>query len=803
MRERKMNRLIIFVMLAFTLLCKNTPSNVQAIYFDDSDPNMIVVGNAAYYEIGFRKSNGSIAYIVDNTTGQAVTSGSRYECLWGAVFPKGTPDFVGGCSYNATGMNSFKYSWLSATHTLSLDFIPDPAVAQGVEAHVTVTIAENNSFDMQMTLQNNWGHRLDYVLFPSDLVFANADIEEVLLPVLPGVILESSFFQQGRSYTTNYPGYPGTFADYVSVSSRKGQLAIYSLYGDNPIRPVILGLIDDDAYMTDTTFYYHTFGAGVRDGQTWTTPTVRLRVSQPHLETIKAYRQDNYLNQWASVRSKSEPFYPQLVQSPLLKADAEQLAIPFPQYANLLTQVPAPAILHPVAFQPKGHDENYPDFLPPDSAWGTTADFATMMQQAQAQGFLVMPYTNPTWWDDESPTLQALPPGLTIRDLAIWDDSDEPVYERYGSQQEHGGYVMSPYVPFVQQRLQQLVDALTVDVSSDLLFEDQIGARAWRFDNNPLSPHLMAYIEGWLAHTQRYHDTFLMTELGFDRLAETEVGFHGSILLPKRLGYTDSWWGDSNWHPYPLAPLMLRDKVLFYQHDLAYETFTTNKETLLWNVAFGYMLSYDLVQTPYGGGVNSEWLDLVSVLQKNVLSRYAHEELVSYERQDENVTRSLFENYEVLANWNNVSSVVAGENELPPLGLQITSADGSVTAGIFHQYNGHSLSPGDHYLVEERQADGIIVYQPIGTNTALTLDLLPSWEPDDVIEVSAFTEDGVLIERRLAIAASQGITFTYQRQAAGHPVAYYKLKKILVWHQFLPLSSRSAANRLRQTAVFP
>jgi hypothetical protein len=109
--------------------------------------------------------------------------------------------------------------------------------------------------------------------------------------------------------------------------------------------------------------------------------------------------------------------------------------------------------------------------------------------------------TNPTWWDDESPTLQDLPAPLTVADVAVLDDRGVPVYEHYGA---HGGYVVSPHAPFVRQRLGQLVEQMTVDVPGDVLFEDQIGARPWPFDHNPSSPHPMAYIEGWLEHTRTY-----------------------------------------------------------------------------------------------------------------------------------------------------------------------------------------------------------------------------------------------------------------------------------------------------------
>lgn len=755
--------------------------HAQTIYFNDSDPNVMILGNNAYYEIGFRKSNGSIAYIIDKSRGQRVTEGSRYECLWGAVFPYGTPDYVGGCNYNASSSNRFSYSWSAAANTLTLNYTPDPAASQKVTAQVVVIASEGPWFDMRLQVQNNWGHVLNYILFPSDLVFIEADIKEALLPILPGVVLEPVFFAQNRTYTANYPGYPGLFADFVSLSSIKGQIAIYSLYEQGPVRPAVIGFVHDDAYISDSTFYYHTFGAGVGNGGRWVSPRIRIRISQSTLDTIRAYRVDNGLDRFRSLPQKLGSYYTQIVQSPLFKVDAVELGIPFSQYFSLLSRLPSPGILHPVAFQRGGHDENYPDFLPPAPVWGTTADFAAMFQQAQALGLLVMPYTNPTWWDDQSPTLQNLPSPLTIRDIAVLNDQGAPLYESYDS---HGGYVMSPYAPFVQQRLNQLVQQMTVNVPSDLLFEDQIGARPWLFDHNASSPYPSAYIEGWLGHTRTYSDTFLMTELGFDRLAETEVGFHGSVLLPERRGYTSDWWGAGAWRPYPLATLMTRDKALFYQHDLAPETMTVDKATLTWNLAYGYMLSYDLVS----GGVNNPWLELVSSFQKNVLARYASERIADFANLSDKVTRTSFETFTVIANWDTANPYSTNGHTLPPLGVMSMSTNGTVTAGIFTAYNGVPLSAGEHYLIEEQNLYEIIVRQPVGADTNLTLRWPPGWNPGDPIQAWAYTRAGRIIERVPLTVTGQHITFNYQQQRAGQAVAYYRLVNTSALPRiFLPL----------------
>ena len=323
-----MNRLafILVILLSASIICflRTSFTRAEEITFDDSDPDIMVLGNSTYYEIGFRKSNGAIAYVTDKSTGQHVTLGSRYECLWGAVFPEGTPgvdDYVGGCSYSSAWSSHFSYTWSAATRTLTFDYIPDLAASRQVTAQIAVIASEAPWFDMRLQLQSNWGYMLDHVLFPSDLVFTEDDIEEAVLPILPGIVLEQAFFDQNRSYTAKYPGYPGLFADYVSLSSTKGQIAIYSLYERDPIRPSVIGFIHDDDYVSDSTFYKHAFGARIGDGDTWTTPRVRIRISQSPLETISAYRVDNGLDQFRPLPEKLGLRYTQTVQSPLYKAD--------------------------------------------------------------------------------------------------------------------------------------------------------------------------------------------------------------------------------------------------------------------------------------------------------------------------------------------------------------------------------------------------------------------------------------------------------------------------------------------------
>jgi hypothetical protein len=226
---------------------------------------------------------------------------------------------------------------------------------------------------------------------------------------------------------------------------------------------------------------------------------------------------------------------------------------------------------------------------------------------------------------------------------------------------------------------------------------------------------------------------------------------------------------------------MVRDKVLFYQHDLAPETMTVDKATLTWNLALGYMLSYDL---GYGGGLDNPWMELVGAFQRYVLARYASQAMTSFIGLEDSVTQTSFETFTVVANWDEIRPYDAGQHTLPPLGTVVTSTDGTLTAGIFTRYNGVPLSAGDHYVIEERGPTDIVVRQPLGPDTSLTVRLLPGWNSDDPIGARAREETGRIIGSVPLTVTARGITFVYQRWIGEQPVAYYEVTLCTV---FLPL----------------
>jgi len=267
----------------------------------------------------------------------------------------------------------------------------------------------------------------------------------------------------------------------------------------------------------------------------------------------------------------------------------------------------------------------------------------------------------------------------------------------------------------------------------------------------------------------------LATEGGFDQLVETEVGFHGSVMLSERRGETSSWWGEGNWRYYPFVTQVARDRVFFYQHNLAPETFTHNKATLGWNAAMGYQLSYDLFRSQYGGGVDDEMLGVVVAFQSRAFASYAGERVQGYTSLNENVTQTDFETATVFYNWDAGKTYSLGDYSVPGNGFLLLKKDGSLVAGIFNRYNGEMLSPGEHYLIEEREKGAIFIRQPKGKNTPLRVKLLPEWGNEQNLVARAFSEDGRMLQQKDVSVVGKFVILDYQRKLGDEKIAWYQI----------------------------
>jgi hypothetical protein len=655
------------------------------VQIDATQPNRVVLTTPAY-RLSLSKHNGRLIELIDRRTGSRLLSGQD-GCGWGVTRSNGGA--FGGCAFGRTARARFSYGWERSRSTLTLHYTSG---RQRQENATVAIVARPDFLDLRLSLQPRSQQPVSAVTFPADLESDISSVRGVYTPTfLPGIRLLPGFFETPRRNVARYPS-RWAFADFVAADIGSSHLALYSV---NPPRsrlaPVDVGVISEPAgACSGTAFCFtHAFQTWLRPGETWTSPVVRLRMGGSAERSILAYRDENGISRYPSLREKLGDKLDTLARAPLVKADPWKGLPRFEAWSEPLRRLPSPSLLHPVAFQPRGHDEGYPDFLPPDSRWGTTADFNAALEVARSLGQIVMPYLNVTWWDDEAPSLRQLPAPLTPADIAMQTADGDAVREQFG---EKDGYIVSPFVPYVRERISRLFEQWRRDVPVECLFIDQIGARVWRRDFNPSEPSPIAYEDGWLETFSRYRDHCLMSEDGWDRLADAFVGFHGGLLdMQREHSWPDEYWGEGNWEPYPLALWLLHDKVLMYQHDLYPGSFTFDADVLLFNVAFGIVLS--TMWDGAAGSLDNPWLGLTGRVQRALGPHYAGEALTAYRELAEGVTETRFgADYTVVANWNRTTPYDVDGYHIAPRGFLARDGAGRLLAGAFgDRWNGVSI----------------------------------------------------------------------------------------------------------------
>ena len=747
--------------------------------FDASAADRLRISTAAY-ELLLSKANGAILGMTDKSAAAAMSIASRNGCLWGAGFQGSPGAFLGGCNFAAGKPEAFTYKWDAGKSVLTLRYTSTSA-----SATVSITFSDH-WFDAQLALENHMGATLQTVLFPADMVLAASSVNAAYIPYyLPGARLNAKFFTNHRSISVMYPG-ARAFADYLAVDYAGGRLAWYAINPKGKIAPVQLGFKDDDKAKPGTFYALHTFQAWTRDGGTFTTPVMRFQVGAAPRDTIATYRTANGIDGYPNLKDKLGGRMTAISAAPLVKVDFRGIRRTFAELGTRLAIIRSPAILHPVSYWPVGFDRNYPDFLPPDPQFGSTADFRAFVEAAHARSLLVMPYTNPTWWDDQSPTAKSAP---DLAALAVLGIDGKPLFETYGP---NHGFVPSPSSPAVQQRLAVLMAQWRDDVPVDMVLQDQIGSRSWLRDFNPAAPDPQGYSDAWLEFTRRYAGQHLMTEDGWDRIAATEVGFTGSLL-----NGTTTWnptvvrWGEHSrgnqafgpgqWEPYPLADWLFHDKVLFYHHDLSHPSMSADVEVLTWNAAYGVMAGYlwPELHTPH-----PDWAAIAAAFQPAVMSRTAGKLLAEYRALADGVTESRFGDLTVVANWNTGSTYSVDGYTLAPSGCLARSDDGSVIGGVFvDRFNGAALSQGVHYVLVERLAGRVTVRQPSGPDTYVTVRLPADWDLSKGVRVTP--------QARVAVDGAQ-VTF-----ALTAAVDHYEITPASATWARVPAAQSHAASRAR------
>lgn len=736
---------VIAVGLLWSGVWRNGGSSIK--FTEQSD--LLIVKSVGKYEIAFDRSDGGIAYVKEAGQEQPLTLGN--DALWWAI--------LGDDSSVQSGQkDSFSYEWRQKDGELTFHYGGKLAV------DVRFRFGGDERIYASVSLTNGTGQTMKSFRFPNELKLEQTSVKDAMLPMLPGAKLRAAFFQESNSFSDQYPGV--MFASYLAMNTEAGHIAMYDLSGERtPLTEIGYKHQINDAGKTSMVHNYRTW---IEPESKWSSPEIVLEIGGDYVTSIAGYRELNGIDGYKSLADKLGGDASKVFSLPLYKTDIsaikdanwDRLTSDFVERMNYN------GLIHLVGFQTGGHDENYPDFYPPDTKWGGEAKFLAFMKAAKEKGNIVVPYTNMSWWGVSSPTLDRLPAGTGLQDIVVEKENGTMMQEDYGP---HSGYVVNTGHPFFLERTAEEHRRLTEEAGFDGIFEDQWGIR-----NSPyvFNEDIPEGTDPSTAYFQGVRDYFaaaehrMYIEDGTDLLANDSVGFMGSTYLWDLLGYRNKTASYTDY--YPLSGMLMRDKVMFFHHNLAGETMTDDPDMLRWNFAMGYSLSAD-----FYNGVTSPWVDAIGVFQKYVLAGYADQLVKGFEEVAPGVTRTDFSTHQVMANWDKEAAYVLDSSvTLSPGGYRVSAEDGSVTAGNYSRYEAWDLDPGEHHLVEVRKGDAVRIYQPIGSDTTLRIRKEKGWKHT---HAAAYGADGVRIADLQVKEDGDYVLFDYVALIKDRKVGYVEL----------------------------
>ena len=495
-------------------------------------------------------------------------------------------------------------------------------------------------------------------------------------------------------YFRHAASYPDGFADFFHLDGLSGSA---SVYGVQPQRwPPWEGAKDAAAIFVSGRlacggdgvpragerpggYCDRAFATYVAAGKAWRSPIVRLTVGGSASDGLRAYCQAN------EIRRRLEDKMPPAKLDAFKRAVLVYYAGTFQEKIAGLERLPVPTLIHFADYLKGGFDKEYPDHLPPNPQAGTPEELKAFLDRSHALGHLVMPYTNPTWWCDhpKGPTFASEGDAPLLRTL-----DGQLSYERYSA---NDGYTVCHWHPAVQAANRKTVRQFTEDYPVDVLFQDQCGARGWRYDINPASPTPYAYSDGLTSMVaEDCQKVPLSTESGWDRVVNYESQLCGMAwgIVPTEGG--PSWrrllkydFPPDTWDLFPLAQYIAHDKTAMLYHDLG--QFVTNREVLAWALGLGFCLSYRVAAPALANDAPREWLRWLDRVQQSVCARYVGTPVQSFEHDrgpnpttdDDGVVRATYGSVRLVANLGPAPRTEAGR-VLAPFGFvaEAPAADG-------------------------------------------------------------------------------------------------------------------------------
>ncbi len=316
------------------------------------------------------------------------------------------------------------------------------------------------------------------IALPGRIDLDGAARERFYWPRVLGVELNESYLEGGSRTILNYPP---AFADFCAA--RIGGASLFFYRAEAEETPWTSQVCIQGG---DPPLFWRSYLARIRSGERRRIPAMAIQVGGDLREALLRYKADCALG-----KPLDEKMAPDALAQWRRMAEV-QVPAPADGGLEILRHLPKPAVAYITNWMFGGFNRQFPDFLPPNAAFGGEEGLREFVRIAHEAGHWVRPYVNFTWWSEgwEGPDRRPAPdsrpaPTLEARGeaaLTLDAATGKPIREYY-----HGayGYTACPGHPLVIDRARDTRQALADDYGVDMFYEDQLGARRWPLDANP------------------------------------------------------------------------------------------------------------------------------------------------------------------------------------------------------------------------------------------------------------------------------------------------------------------------------
>jgi hypothetical protein len=601
-----------------------------------------------------------------------------WSATWDTGGPEFTPDY-GGPTVDAREVSDVGFQVSGTTETRP----PSSALVAYRHPDLSATLKFEALDDgLRMTpiqLLHNRPERLVRFSAPAALYLPIEEGMQYLDPVWGRLARNEEAIRAGFDFAG---ACPQATHDLNVMLTPGGALGSYTVQPSDgrTFRRTHFGLVTDRLESRDETGLRHGVSCWLAPGEEAALPAVRLIRADSPFELFASYRRDNGMDAWPDLAEKLTPRLAEKLPNAVhLKAWFRGIAR-YEQEGRMdelfALLPPPPVLIEFVASTRHGrHDTYYPDFLDFDRKAGGAPMMKRLIARFKERGDLVTMYTHPLWWHSNTLAVAALG---GIDEVAVRGRTGTLRVESWPNADGYAiGVWRRPVREFVRNQLATLRD----EYGFDMIFQDQIGTRS----NYDFSPDFGRPPYAWM---QSLFDIAGLSAsvlpvsgegVGPDRAFRDMTATFGFYLITMNDGsrqrFYDRQHRAGNTLLWPMATMVLHDKVAFYSHNLE----RTDKpgpeavrEHLSWRLAAGMNLHYTMeeVLADERAGLGNRRIAALARVQRSVCSRYFGEPVTGFEfvSRHPEITRTSFGN----------GLVILASHEDEPLALR----EGSVSVDV-------------------------------------------------------------------------------------------------------------------------